>query len=264
MPPILLREIPREIIEHSGTVKSIRFPRQGHTSDVGIIECAHGRFVLKRAKGEQYCAWLSREVGVLSCLHSGAALPVPRVYRFVEQKEENQSWALLQCFEGETLREALTKENSADKKQELIFRFGASLAQIHAALCPEALVGDADWLDDMLRKAEFNLARYATDGTAELLELLKRSKPAPIENTLIHGDFTLDNALVHDGSITGIIDWSGGAFGDPRYDVSLAVRPKPGAMETDAEREAFFEGYGRKIISEREYRYFENGLYEFF
>jgi hypothetical protein len=56
----------------------------------------------------------------------------------------------------------------------------------------------------------------------------------------------------------------GGAFGDPRYDVSLSIRPKPSAIETDSEIDSFFEGYGRKILGEREYKYFEDGLYAFF
>lgn len=85
-----------------------------------------------------------------------------------------------------------------------------------------------------------------------------------IKNTLIHGDFTIDNVLVRDGKITSIIDWSGEAFGDPRYDVSLAIRPKPNAVETDSEINTFFEGYGKKIIDEQEYKYFEDGLYAFF
>jgi aminoglycoside phosphotransferase (APT) family kinase protein len=181
----------------------------------------------------------------------------------VEEKDENQSWALLQFFEGETLRHAL-KEKNTDKKHEMIFNFGAILAQIHSTPCPNELIGDSVWLNEMLQRAEFNLKHYSVDGTAELIELLKNNKPLAIKNTLIHGDFTIDNVLVRDGKIISIIDWSGGAFGDPRYDVSLAIRPKPNAIETYSEIDTFFEGYGKKILGEREYKYFADGLYEFF
>jgi aminoglycoside phosphotransferase (APT) family kinase protein len=61
-----------------------------------------------------------------------------------------------------------------------------------------------------------------------------------------------------------VIDWSGSAFGDPRYDVALAIRPKPNAFQTDEDLDAFFAGYGEKIVSEEEYRYFAEGLYSFF
>jgi aminoglycoside phosphotransferase (APT) family kinase protein len=39
--------------------------------------------------------------------------------------------------------------------------------------------------------------------------------------------------LVEDNEISGIIDWSGGAFGDPRYDIALATQPKPEAFNTE-------------------------------
>ncbi|CAI6086999.1 phosphotransferase family protein [Cohnella sp. JJ-181] len=263
MLPIKVDEVPNEIIDHLGTIIDIRFPRQGHTSDVGIVEGAKGRFVLKRAKGEQYCSWLSNEVRVLKQLNN-TPLPVPEVYRFVEQTEEKQSWVLSEFFEGETLREALPKEKNKKKKEEMIFSFGVVLAQIHSTPCPKGMVWDSVWLEEMLRRAEFNLKHYSVDGTPDLLKEIKANKPSPVKNTLIHGDFTIDNVIFHNGKVTSVIDWSGGAFGDPRYDLSLAIRPKPNAIETNSEIEVFFEGYGKKRLDEQEYKYFENGLYAFF
>lgn len=263
MLPIKLEEIPNEIIDYLGAITDIEFPRQGHTSDVGIIKGTKGRFVLKRTKGEQYCSWLSNEVSVLKHLNN-LPLPIPKVYRFVEQTEENQSWALFEFFEGETLRQALPKEKNKNKKHEMIFRFGAVLAQIHSTPCPKSMVGDSVWLEEMLLQAEFNLKHYSVDGTPDLLERLKANKPSPVKNTLIHGDFTIDNVIFHNGKVTSVIDWSGGALGDPRYDLSLAIRPKPNAIETDSEIDVFFEGYGKKSLNEQEYRYFEDGLYAFF
>ncbi|OBZ16450.1 phosphotransferase family protein [Bacillus sp. FJAT-26390] len=263
MTPINVHEVPHELIDFLGTIKEIKFPRQGHTSDVAIIDSTRGCYVVKRTKGEQYCSWLSKEVYVLNRLQN-TMLPIPKVYQLVEQQKENQSWALLSFFEGETLRQALLNEKNSDKKHEMIHHFGAALSQIHSTPCPQELIGESIWLDEMLRHAEFNLKHYSVDGTGELLESLMSNKPQEIKNTLIHGDFTIDNVLVCDGKITSIIDWSGGAFGDPRYDVSLAIRPKPSAFEIEAEVDAFFEGYGNRMITENEFTYFENGLYSFF
>ncbi|MDY0940141.1 phosphotransferase family protein [Priestia megaterium] len=79
---------------------------------------------------------------------------------------------------------------------------------------------------------------------------------------LIHGDYTIDNVLVHDGQITAAIDWSGGTCGDARYDMPLAVRFEDGTF-TGKERAAFFKGYDKQI-SQGEFCYFAEGLYEFF
>lgn len=65
-------------------------------------------------------------------------------------------------------------------------------------------------------------------------------------------------------SNVGIIDWGGGSLGDPRYDVSIAIRPKPNAFEKESDKQLFFEGYGERIITDRDYDYFVKGLYEFF
>jgi aminoglycoside phosphotransferase len=93
----------------------------------------------------------------------------------------------------------------------------------------------------MLRRAEFNLKHYSVDGTPELLEELKAKRPLPVKNTLIYGDFTNDNVIFRNGKVTSVIDWSGGVFGDPRYDLSLAIRPKPNAIETNSEIDVFFD-----------------------
>lgn len=115
----------------------------------------------------------------------------------------------------------------------------------------------------MLKQAKYNLEHNKVDGTTALLENLKNQKPATSEQMLINGDCIMDNFLVHEGNISGIIDWSGGAYVDPRYDVSLAIRPKHNVFQSTKDHSAFFKGYGEKIITHEEYEYF-NGLYEFF
>ena len=230
MQPIRIEEISNEIKDYLNGIHSIWFPPQGSTSDVGIIENNQGSYVLKRAKGEWFCSWLKKEVLVLNCLAEETTLPVPKIKIFVEQKQKMQSWALMEFIAGETLRTVLNKENNREKRREIIYKFGHILSQIHATPCPSKLMHNQSWLDQML----------------------------------IHGDFTIDNVLVFNGEITGIIDWSGGAYGDPRYDVSLAIRPKPNAFQNESDKQAFFEGYGKKIIDHRIYDYYVNGLYEFF
>lgn len=265
MIPISQQEIPYEIINQLGVINTINFPRQGHTSDVGIIDSAKGTMVLKRTRGKQFTEWLTREFYILECL-SQTQLRVPKVYHFIQQEEneESLSWLLMEYLQGETLRNILTHENDPAARYNILFDFGRSLRELHSTSCPDELKNDGKWLDHMLTQAEYNLMHYKVDGSPALLEQLKKKKPDDLEQTLIHGDFTVDNVLVHKGSISGIIDWSGGAYGDPRYDVSLAVRPKPNIFQSIQDHNAFFDGYGEKIITDEDYGYFAGGLYEFF
>lgn len=52
--PIQRNEIPKDIIEYVGGVIHIYFPRQGHTSDVGILNSKRGIFVLKEQKEHNF------------------------------------------------------------------------------------------------------------------------------------------------------------------------------------------------------------------
>lgn len=264
MLPIKTEEIPSEIQEYLNKINSMSFPRQGYSSNVGLVENNHGFYALKRTSGELNCSMLNREVKVINCLTHKTNLPIPKVKKFVEQESQKESWALIEFLEGETIRSALYNEKSNEKRQEIIFNFGNLLGQIHSTPCPNELIGERPWLDEMLYLAELNLKKYPVDGTEELLEKIKSFKPKEYNHTLIHGDFTIDNVLVSNGIITGVIDWGGGAYGDPRYDVSLAIRPKPNAFENEIDKQVFFEGYGGKIIDDNVYDYFVKGLYEFF
>ncbi|WP_339149259.1 MULTISPECIES: phosphotransferase [unclassified Sutcliffiella] len=261
MKPIQLVEIPTEIKDHVRNIHSISFPRQGCTSDVGIIQSDNGRYALKRTKTLQFNAWLKKEIMVLRSLNQETLLPVPKVEKFVEV--DGQSWALLEYLEGETVRAALTKTYNRGKREELLINFGKVVFDIHATSCPEALKNEKIWLDDMLDQAAYNLRNYEVDGSEHLLEQIKENRPAKRKQTLIHGDLTVDNVLVHNGVVIGIIDWSGGALGDPRYDVSLAIRPKPNVFEWESDKLCFFEGYGSSILTKGDYDYFIN-LYEYF
>lgn len=251
----------KEYLKH---IYSIRFPRQGYTSDVGLIDSERGSYALKRTKEELYGSWLKREISVLNCLTKETDLSIPKVKKFVVQEEKTQCWALIEFLEGETLRTALKNEKNREKRHEIIFNFGKILSQIHSTPCPKELINDQYWIDQMLIQAEDNLNNYKVDGTDELLDRIKRNKPNNYKQTLIHGDFTIDNVLVEGGKITGVIDWGAAAYGDPRYDVSLAIRPKPNIFEDEIDKEIFFKGYGEKIIDQKVYEYFVNGLYEFF
>lgn len=263
--PISLQEIPHEILNALGAVGKISFPRQGHTSDVGIIDTEKGRVVLKRTKGTRYNEWLKRESFILKCLLQ-TNLRVPKVYQYVEREDKNQemqSWLLMECLPGETLRRTLTHENDPSARYDILFQVGKSLRNLHMTPCPEELKIEETWLDRMFKQAERHLGHFEVDGSPALLESLKTARPAKIEQTLIHGDFTIDNVLVHEGSVSGMIDWSGAALGDPRYDVALAIRKKPHVFQTTLDYRAFFDGYGNRITKE-EYEYFANGLYAFF
>lgn len=262
MKPIELNEIPLEIKNYISNIDSTKFPRQGYTSDVMILEANAQKYALKRTKGELHCSLLKKEVMNLESLFKQTKISIPKVHTFVEGPME--SWLLMECFEGETIRSTLLNEKNKSKRYEILFNFGKVLFEIHNTPCPSTLKIKTNWLNDMLRQAEYNFKHQQVDGNKKLLEIII-AQPLHIERqTLIHGDFTIDNVLVQEGVISGIIDWGNAAYGDPRLDISLAIRPKPNAFQDETDLNIFFEGYGENLIDRHIYDYYVNGLYEFF
>lgn len=63
------------------------------------------------------------------------------------------------------------------------------------------------------------------------------------------------------GAATKFIDVAGMTVGDPRYDEALAIRS---FVHNKKFKEAFCAGYKHYQITIDEFRYFDEGLYEFF
>ncbi len=265
MLPITLDELPQAVRSCLGAIHRLSYPQQGCTSDSAIAESERGTYLIKRSWGPQYSEWLAQEYRVLTAL-AASPLPVPRPYQFLQHGAPlgAEAWLVMDCLPGASLRTTLQGNPAPDTRSRLLRAFGQVLAAIHATPAPPDLtqVG-RPWLDRMLDKAAYNLAHYQVDGSQELLEHLQNNRPADVPAVLVHGDFTLDNVLVAGGAVSGVIDWSGGDWGDPRYDLALAIRPEPEAFGNPADGQTFFEGYGSRPLNDDEYRYF-NGLYEFF
>ncbi len=263
--PLTPGEFPQEVRSCLGAIQSLTHPQQGCTSASAIAESDHGVYLIKRARGPQFSQWLAQEYRVLAAL-AASPLPVPRPHHFSRHTTPlgPEAWLVMDCLPGASLCTALQVVLAPDARARLLRAFGQVLAAIHATPAPPDLTQvDRPWLDRMLDLAAYNLAHFHVDGSQGLLERLQRDRPADVPARLIHGDFTLDNVLVAGNAVSGVIDWSGGDWGDPRYDLALAIRPEPEAFGHQADVEAFFEGYDRQPLSDDEYRYF-NGLYEFF
>jgi aminoglycoside phosphotransferase (APT) family kinase protein len=251
-----LEDLPREVKALLGRIERIDRPVQGATSQVWLIQCEYGARVIKFTDRAPFDDWLRQEYAVLEALRS-SGLPVPEPYLLHEQ---DGVYVVMQQLAGEPLSQVMARTADSEIRLELMREFGRALRRIHDTPSP---LPRGDWLIEQLATAEGYLARYPVEGTAELLERLQRERPAPVPQVLIHGDFMWDNVLVAAGRVSGVIDWGGGAYGDPRYDLALALLPHEDGDISAEEIEAFYEAYGGAQLSAAEVEYFV-GLYAFF
>ena len=246
--------------EKIGVVHSIeKLAEQGCTSEVFSISSNEHSCILKSSVKEKYREWLAAEARVLETLNQIAQVAVPKFYAFFEQ--EDSSHLLMSYEEGITLTAALRQAVSFSEKRRLITSFGRFLQQLHDYQPRGIFIKSEDWLDTQLARAEAYVENGQTDGTLDLLEVLRNNRPKHVKQTMIHGDCTTDNVLVVNGEVKMFIDVAGMTVGDPRYDEALAVGR---FMENPELLNAFYEGYTRYKIKKEEYQYFDEGLYTFF
>jgi aminoglycoside phosphotransferase (APT) family kinase protein len=245
IPPALARWVP-------GTSRLV-FPPQGMTAEVAFVE--PGDVVLKRCVDPLYLDWLRRERVVLAALEGTSVAP-----RALDALDRGTDvWLVMSRLPGISAAHRLRQARARDRAA-LLERIGAFLARLHAVPVPPALREPRPWIARKLDEARANLGWC--DGSPDLLERLRATRPAPVEETLIHGDLTLENVLVDGDRVAGLVDWPAGGPGDPRCDVALALQADADLGITEMEEAAFFRGFGRAIDADTR-RWFED-LYEFF
>ncbi|MGH9388570.1 MAG: phosphotransferase family protein, partial [Vicinamibacteria bacterium] len=248
MPQPSPESLPSDFLPEGGAIAldifedaTLSLAPQGMTSEVAFLDDRGRSSVLKRCRDPIYVEWLRREHRVLVAL-SECSLRAPRVIGYHEVRANGEvadAWLHMTRLPGESLWHVLLRSGPLERS-DLFRKLGHLLRELHSTPPPAVFVGQASWTKRKLREARENLAWC--DGSAELLGRLEATPPAPAPEVLIHGDLALDNVLVEEDGGMGLIDWSGGDRGDPRYDLSLALGTEPEIQRREADRAAFFEG----------------------
>ena len=158
----------------------------------------HALRIYRRPESSQAAA---REVIALECC-AGTDVPVPSLE--AAGKWHDQPVMILSWSPGEPLLDAVQRRPWAIWR--LANDFGRVQARLNALLPPEGLVTGAPeyWLD---RGAE---------ATREASQCVRDR--GVVTDRLIHLDYHPLNVLSDGRAVTAVLDWTGGAAGDPRAD----------------------------------------------
>jgi len=248
MASIDLAELPAALAEHVAPQARLTFPHQGMTSNVAFAEHEGRVVVVKRCASPIYLDWLRREHVALRAL-AASELPIPRLIAYAEDETGAQpvGWLLMSRLAGSPLYGAVI-EASPSRRESMLRRLGELVRRLHTTSVPPKLRRGGSWLSRQIEAARANLPWC--DGTAAGLAELERSRPAPVTETLIHGDLALDNVLIDERGELSLIDWADGGSGDPRHDVALALDMKPELELSRQALDAFFSSYGSAALDE--------------
>lgn len=178
---------------------------------------------------------MGREHKVLSALATAGGVPVPTPLGLCTDRDVlGADFYVMEWVDGRILR---TLEDGADLRPEQAAAVSDRLAEAYAAIhtLDVEKAGLADFgrpQGYMARQLKRWSQQWESSKTRELpaydklQERLAAGLPEDSLNTLVHGDFRLDNALVRlepEPAIAAVVDWEMSTLGDPLADLGLTL-----------------------------------------
>ena len=177
---------------------------------------------------------VEREYRVLAAL-SSTGFPVPKPHALCEDAELlGTPFYVMEHVEGRVLWEPTLPDLAPRERFAIYDALNETLAQLHA-LDPAAL-----GLSDFGRPGNYfarQIARwtkqYVASQTESLPEMdrlgewLAATVPAEVPPRIVHGDFKLDNVILHphEPRVIAVLDWEISTLGDPLGDFTYLCLP---------------------------------------
>ncbi|MDX1482564.1 MAG: phosphotransferase family protein, partial [Woeseiaceae bacterium] len=209
---------------------SVRQFRGGQSNPTYLLEAGGARYVLRRKPpGDllKSAHAVDREYRVISALHA-AGFPVPKPHLLCsDDSVVGTMFYVMEFLDGRIFWDLELPESDPDERAEIYDSLNATIARLHA-YDPAAL-----GLEDFGRPGNYfarQISRWSRQYRASetapiaamdrLIEWLPDNLPEDESSSIVHGDFRLDNVVVHADrpEILGVLDWELSTIGHPLGD----------------------------------------------
>jgi aminoglycoside phosphotransferase (APT) family kinase protein len=231
---------------------SVREFRGGQSNPTYRLEAASGRYALRRKPPGVLLPSahaVDREYRVLSAL-GATDVPVPRTHALCTDDSVIGTWFyVMDCVEGRVIWDSSMPGFTPAERSAVWDSMNASLAALHRV--DPGAVGLADYGrpgNYFARQVARWSRQYAASETEsipameKLAEWLPRNLPPDAGHAIVHGDYKLDNVILHPSEprVVAILDWELSTTGDPLADFTYLSMPwwAQGGFEANPEREA--------------------------
>lgn len=196
----------------------------GANMESWLFACGPDRFVLRRAPSAEWIAArplnMAGEAELIRRAHA-AGVAAPEVIAELAPADELGIGFIMRCLPG-TADPETALSSPPDLANDLASDLAQAMARIHA-LGTQGL----DFLPrlDPAEGVEGLARQFAeSGGNRPLIALglawLRRNLPPLAEPVVVHGDFRIGNLMVHEGRLSGVLDWELAHLGDGHEDLA--------------------------------------------
>lgn len=222
----------KEQIPNFGTIKTVKKFKGGQSNPTYLITTSHHHYVLRRKPPGDLLPSahaVEREYRIMTAL-GDEGIPVPQTFILCEDADIiGTPFFVMDFVEGRIFWDAQLQNCSADERKAIYFETIDVLAKLHAVDPVPAGLDDygkqGGYFDRQIKRWSRQYQDSETrkiEMMDKLIDWLPHNIPSRDETTIVHGDYRLDNLIIHpeEPKIIAILDWELSTLGHPLADLT--------------------------------------------
>jgi len=219
-----------EFVPGAGKIKSIEQFKGGQSNPTYKIITETKNLVLRRkppGKLLPSAHAVDREYKVITALYE-TDVPVPKTYGLCEDDDvAGTAFFVMDFLDGDLFWDPMIPSLSNKDRTEIYQNKNKTLAKLHAVDYKKIGLEDYGKPGNYVARQVSRWSKqYRASETNDieamnnLIEWLPKNIPDDDETSIVHGDYRLDNMILKDNQVIGILDWELSTLGHPIADFS--------------------------------------------
>jgi aminoglycoside phosphotransferase (APT) family kinase protein len=212
----------------AGLIKSIEQFRGGQSNPTYKITTDKKNLVLRRkppGKLLPSAHAVDREYKVITALGQ-TDVPVPKTYGLCEDEDvAGTTFFVMDCLDGEIYWDHMLPSLSKEQRIKVYQSKNKTLAALHSVDYKKVGLEDygkpGNYVARQVSRWSKQYRASETDNIIEmnnLIEWLPENIPDDDETSIVHGDYRLDNMIMKNQEVIGVLDWELSTLGHPIAD----------------------------------------------
>jgi len=217
-------------VEHFQGPLTVHQFKGGQSNPTYLLESPSGKYVMRRkppGKLLKSAHAVDREFTVISALYA-ADFPVPRPHVLCKDEEiVGTMFFIMEFVEGRIFWELDLPDSNPEERTAIYDNLGETIAQLHNFDHEKIGLGDYGKPGNYFARqiSRWSKQYYASETEKleemdKLIEWLPENIPDDESVSVVHGDFRLDNLVIHPSEprIIAVLDWELSTIGHPLGD----------------------------------------------